>query len=145
MGIDHMIQTTHARKCLATLSHALAALNKAEAVSLDYDVFRAACVKEFEIVLEQCGSLIKKSLRDYVSSPRQIGELNFKDVFRYGGLHGFLSIAQVERWLKYRDNRNDTAHDYGENFANETLKLLPQFIIDATDLLDLIDQKAQQS
>jgi nucleotidyltransferase substrate binding protein (TIGR01987 family) len=145
MATEHVIHTLHARKCLATLSHALVALNKAEPASLDYDVFRAACVKEFEIVLEQCGTLLKKSLRAYAVSTRQVDELNFKDVFRHGGLHGFLSIEQVERWLKYRDNRNETAHDYGENFANETLKLLEQFIEDASHILNVIDQKASQA
>ena len=28
-----------------------------------YDVFRAACVKEFELILEQGGRLLRKSLR----------------------------------------------------------------------------------
>jgi Nucleotidyltransferase substrate binding protein like len=144
MSNEPAIQTSHAKKCLATLAYALAALNKADAASQDYDVFRAACVKEFEIVLEQCGMLLKKSLYDFVAHPRLINELNFKDVFRHGGLHGFLDKAQIVRWLKYRDSRNDTAHDYGENFANATLKLLPQFVQDASDLLGKIDLKAQQ-
>ncbi|MEN8219100.1 MAG: hypothetical protein ABFS56_22570 [Pseudomonadota bacterium] len=30
-----------------------------------------------------------------------------------------------ERWFEYRDNRNNTAHDYGEHFAESTLKLFP--------------------
>ena len=47
----------------------------------------------------------------------------------------------VERWLRYRDNRNDTARDYGEDFAEATLKLLPDFIADAGALADLIDRE----
>ena len=35
-----------------------------------------------------------------------------------------MSIDAVERWFAYRDNRNNTAHDYGENFAKETLCLM---------------------
>jgi hypothetical protein len=31
----------------------------------------------------------------------------------------------------YRDNRNNTAHDYGVGFAEETLTLLPEFLADA--------------
>ena len=45
----------------------------------------------------------------------------------------------VERWLKYRDNRNDTAHNYGEDFAETTLKLLPAFVADAKALADMIE------
>lgn len=37
----------------------------------------------------------------------------------------------VERWSAYRDNRNNTAHDYGEGVVKETLVLLPGFIADA--------------
>ncbi len=45
--------------------------------------------------------------------------------------HDLIHLEEAERWLGYRDNRNDTAHDYGAGFANDTLALLPQFIIDA--------------
>ena len=136
------LQTVFAKKCLATLQHALEAIAQTAEDSVHRDIYRAACVKEFEIVLEQCGKLLKKTLRAYVGNPRQIDELNFKDVFRHGALHGLLSLEQSERWLIYRDNRNDTAHDYGENFANETLKLLPQFIQDAKALLNTIETKS---
>ena len=40
--------------------------------------FRAACVKQFEIIQEQCGSLLKKRLRPYFASNRQTNELAFK-------------------------------------------------------------------
>jgi len=34
--------------------------------------------------------------------------------------------------------RNDTAHDYGADFANEILAVLPQFIVDAYRLNEVI-------
>lgn len=46
----------------------------------------------------------------------------------------------MERWLAYRDNLNYTADDYGEDFAETTLKLLPTFIIDARALADMIEE-----
>ena len=46
----------------------------------------------------------------------------------------------VERWLRYRDNRNDTVHDYGEGFAETTLKLLPGFIVDARALVEVVEK-----
>ena len=45
-----------------------------------------------------------------------------------------------ERWFGYRDNRNHTAHDYGEAFAEATLGLLPSFIADARDLAQVIEE-----
>ena len=41
---------------------------------------------------------------------------------------------------RIRDNRNDTAHQYGEGFAETTLKLLPQFIADAKELAQVITE-----
>lgn len=55
----------------------------------------------------------------------------FKDIFRQAAKHGLITIEEAGRWLVYRDNRNDTTHDYGEGFANQTLALPPQFIEDA--------------
>ena len=43
----------------------------------------AAAVTEFEIILEQCGSLLKKRLQPYFASNRQANRLTFKDAFRH--------------------------------------------------------------
>ena len=102
------------------------------------DIYRSACVKEFEIVLEQCGNLLKRRLRPYFASNRQADSLTFKDRFRHAVRHDLILVDSCERWFLYRDNRNDTAHDYGENFAGSTLQLLPAFISDAKSLAGVI-------
>ena len=91
-----------------------------------------------EIILEQCGSLLKKRLRPFFSSHRQADRLTFKDAFRNAAKHGLITVEASERWFVYRDNRNDTAHNYGERFAETTLKLLPDFISDAKALARVI-------
>ena len=48
-------------------------------------------------------------------------------------------MEEAERWLSYRDSRNDTAHKYGEHFAEAILELLPAFIADAKSLVDTIE------
>jgi hypothetical protein len=63
-----------------------------------------------------------------------VDALVFNDVLRQAGKHGLMDADAVERWLGYRANRNNTAHDYGEGFANETLKLLPQYLADVRSL-----------
>ncbi|NOS87684.1 MAG: nucleotidyltransferase [Methylococcaceae bacterium] len=125
------LNTDYFARCIATLERAFITLNGLSREDDLYDIYRAACVKEFEIILEQTGKLIKKCLKPYFASPKQVDQLNFKDAFRYASKHGLLELDEAERWLSYRDNRNDTAHDYGAGFADETLVLLPQFIVDA--------------
>ncbi|MGQ9827029.1 MAG: hypothetical protein ACUVSW_04105 [Roseiflexus sp.] len=59
-----------------------------------------------------------------------------------------LSLVEVERWFAYCNNRNSTAHDYGEAFVRQTLHLLPDFICDAHTLAErlrtgsLLDKEA---
>ena len=130
------IDTAFLVRCTGTLEEAhrlLLGLGDERDGSM-YDILRAACVKEFELVLEQSGSLLRKRLRPFFASNRDADRLAFKDLFRHAAKHGLVSAEACERWFAYRDNRNDTAHDYGEAFAEETLRLLPDFIADARAL-----------
>lgn len=136
----NQLNTDYFARCIATLSQAFENLNQQPQDSVAYDIYRAACVKEFEIILEQTGKLLKKRLKPYFASSKQVDQLIFKDVFRQAAKHGLITLEEAERWLIYRDNRNDTAHDYGEGFANQTLALLPQFILDARRINEVIQQ-----
>ena len=136
------INTDFLTRCINTLESAFEQLQQYEPSDTFYDIFRAASVKEFEIVLEQSGSLLKKRLRPYFASNREADRLTFKNAFRRAAKHGLISVDVCERWFAYRDNRNDTAHDYGEKFAETTLKLLPDFITDARELAGIIAEDA---
>ena len=134
------IDTVFLRRCIQALELALAEAGKRqEASDFLYDIYRAACVKEFELVLEQSGKLLRKRLAAFFASNRQADRLAFKDLFRHAAKHGLMTPDTVEHWLRYRDNRNDTAHNYGEDFAETTLKLLPAFLADAKALADMIE------
>ena len=137
------LNTDYYLRCVTTLEQAFTALNSEPEDSIRYDIYRAACVKEFEIILEQTGKLLKKCLKTYFPSPKQVDQLTFKDIFRHASKVNLISLEETERWLLYRDNRNDTAHDYGAGFANETVALLPQFIKDSYAINTLIQNHSQ--
>ena len=132
------INTDFLLRCIRTLEAAHGQLQQQETDNISYDIYRSACVKEFEIVLEQCGNLLKRRLRPFFASNREADRLTFKDRFRHAAKRGLISVESCERWFQYRDNRNDTAHDYGENFAEATLALLPQFIEDSRTLAGVL-------
>ncbi len=138
------IETDYLKRCIEALARAFGALRELEAAGESdrvlYDVYRAACVKEFELVLEQSGKLLKKRLRPWFASNRHADRLTFKDTFRHANKHCLIGTDACERWFRYRDNRNDTAHDYGEGFAEATLKLLPDFLVDAEALAVVIGE-----
>ena len=128
----------HLDRSLETLRSAYLMLEKAEKGSIDYEIYRNAVIKGYELSLETAGKLLKKSLKSFFATSQAVDALTFKEIFRYGAKHGILSIEEVERWFEYRDNRNTTAHDYGAEFAEKTLKLIPDFINDAVKVAEKI-------
>ena len=129
LNVDHLLRTA------ATLEQALLAIERTPAEDVVmFDLFRNAAIKSFELSLETAGKLLRKALKAFGGSPRSVDALVFNDVLRHAGKHGLLDEAGVRRWLAYRANRNTTAHDYGEGFANVTLKLLPGFLRDVQGL-----------
>jgi uncharacterized protein YutE (UPF0331/DUF86 family) len=100
------------------------------------NIFRNAVVKGYELTLETAGKLLLKALKSYFANPKEVDRLVFKDIFRHAAKHDILTIDEVERWFKYRDNRNTTTHDYGEGFTENTLVLMPDFISDVKKLLE---------
>lgn len=134
------IDTAYLERCISTLEKALSLLHQSQLDTIDYDMYRSACVKEFEIILEQSGKLLRKVLKPYFHSSKAVDQLVFKDVFRHAVLRNIITFDEGERWMQYRDSRNNTAHDYVINFAEETLLFLPQFILDAKELVTSIRQ-----
>ena len=102
--------------------------------SIDQEVFRNAIVKGYELAQETAFKLIKRALKDYGHGGKKLDATPVKELLRLAATHGLMTVEEVERWFAYRDNRNSTAHDYGEGFAKETLVLLPGFVEDAKTL-----------
>jgi nucleotidyltransferase substrate binding protein (TIGR01987 family) len=125
------LRTEHLARCLETLEKSLAQLARAPADSIEYEIYRNAVVKGFELTLETAGKLLRRAIKSYTGNPRAVDELTYKDVLRHAAKHSLLDSAAVQRWFAYRDNRNSTAHDYGVGFAEETLTLMPGFVADA--------------
>jgi hypothetical protein len=129
LNVEHLLRTA------ATLEQALLALQShRDGNDVMFDLFRNAAIKSFELSLETAGKLLRKALKGYLGNPRAVVALVFNDVLRHAGKHGLLDVPGVERWLACRANRNNTAHDYGEGFANDTLKLLPLYLQDVRSL-----------
>ena len=128
------LNTDHFARCITTLETSLTLLEGADVESIDYEIYRNAVVKGFELTLETGGKLLRRALKAFSGSPREVDRLTYKELLRHAAKHGLMSTEQVERWFVYRDNRNSTANDYGVGFAEDTLKLLPGFVLDARDL-----------
>ena len=56
------INTDHLNHCISTPRVAWEGLQQCETGDVLYEIYRAACVKEFELVLGQSGRLLKRRL-----------------------------------------------------------------------------------
>ena len=135
------LNTDHLKRCIDTLRSSLNFYEQAAEGSIDREIFRNAIVKGYELAQETSFKLLKKSLRDYGHGARKLDSTPIKDLLRLSATHGLMTIEEVERWFAYRDNRNKTAHDCGENIAKETLRLIPGFIADVTRLEAILRER----
>ena len=133
------IDTTFLRGRIVALEVSLQGVGRHRDDHVAYSMYRAACLKEFELVLEQSGKLLRKRLATRFATNRQADRLHFKDLFRHAARHGLTDCDAVERWIRYRDHRSSSTLDHGEGFSRRTLGLLPGFIDDAKALAEVIE------
>lgn len=133
------INTEYLARCITTLEKAYELIKTAQEGSIDYEMYRNSLVKGFEMTLEQSGKLLRKRLLPYFASKKAVDALTFKDLFRHAYKYSLLNEDEISRWMKYRDNRNNTAHDYGRAFAEETLALIDDFLKDVKNLRTVIE------
>ena len=138
-GRRDRIDTGFLRRCILALEVAFNEVKSYGESDILHDLYRDTCVKEFELVLEQSGKLLRKRLAAFFASNRQADQLYFKDLFRHAAKHQLIDVETAERWLVYRECQNDSANRYGEHFAESVLELLPDFIADAKLLADSIE------
>jgi hypothetical protein len=95
------IDTTYLERCIHTLERAYMLLQETNPLEIDYDMYyRSACVKEFEIILEQCGKLLRKCLKPYFHTSQAVDKLYFKDVFRQAVLRSIITLDLCERFFR---------------------------------------------
>lgn len=135
------LNTEYLKRCIETLQKSYLLIKTVEENTIDYEMYRNSLVKSFEMTLEQAGKLLKKRITSYFATKKEVDALTFKDLFRYAAKFSLINEDELLRWFNYRDNRNNTAHDYGEVFAKETLKLIDNFISDTYKLKDIIENE----
>ena len=135
------LNTEYLTRCIETLEKAYTLIKQTKEDTVDYEMYRNSLVKGFEMTLEQSGKLLRKILVPYLSSKKAADSLTFKDLFRHAFKYSLITNEEAERWMKYRDNRNNTAQDYGRAFAEETLLLIDDFLKDVKKLKTVIENE----
>ena len=109
-----------------------------------YNVFRGACMNEFQVILDLTASLLRRRLRPYFATASQVNGLTFPGVFREAARRGLISTDECRRWLVYRERCNVMAHRYGSEFAEQALEVLPSLVADARRIAEVIGAETDE-
>lgn len=70
-----IVDTEYYERCIKTLQNAYTLLSKENLDTIEYEIYRSTCIKEFEIILEQSGKLLRKVLSPYFHSSKEVDKL----------------------------------------------------------------------
>ena len=68
------LNTEHLKRYIATLEQSLILFNKTKSDSLENEIYRNAIVKSYELVLEMSGQLLKKVLKPFFATPKEVDQ-----------------------------------------------------------------------
>jgi nucleotidyltransferase substrate binding protein (TIGR01987 family) len=134
---------------LSSLSKAIESLektlkvaeNKELAASLDddaKDAIRAGGIQNFEFTYELCWKFMRRWLGINVGSTYVDG-VTRRELFRLSAENRL--ISDVEQWMEYHDARNETAHTYNEDTADDVFETSRIFLADAKKLLEALKER----
>jgi len=134
---------------LSSLSKAIESLektlkvaeNKELAAGLDddaKDAIRAGGIQNFEFTYELCWKFMRRWLGINVGSTYVDG-VTRRELFRLSAENRL--ISDVEQWMEYHDARNETAHTYNEDTADDVFETSRIFLADAKKLLEALKER----
>lgn len=91
-------------------------------------------IQRFEFVFE----LVWKTLKDYAEDKGRQDAVSPKDAFRVAADLGLIEDPLV--WFEFLKSRNEAAHLYDEQKADEVFSQIPNFIVSVENLISKIEQ-----
>ena len=134
---------------LSSLKEAMSSLEKAINVTcpekkmdgLDNDqkdTLRAGVIQNFEFTYELCWKFMKRWLENNMGSVYVDG-VPRRELFRLAAEHQL--IENIDQWMVYHDERNETAHTYDKNKAQEVFEAAKSFLKDAKICLKNLESR----
>ncbi|MDI6731125.1 MAG: nucleotidyltransferase substrate binding protein [Candidatus Margulisbacteria bacterium] len=131
-----MLDLSSLEKALASLKTALdVACSNEQIKKMGEDIkdtIRAGVIQNFEFTYELCWKFMKRWLENNLGG-MYVDGLNRRELFRLAAEHQL--INNVETWMDYHDQRNETAHIYDKETAEEVFESAKSFLKEAEILL----------
>lgn len=125
----------------SALTRAVARLRKgiARAESArDDEELRDAVIQRFEYTFELAWKMLKRRLEADAAVPSAVDRMSFRDLLREAAEKGL--VADPERWMFYREQRNLTSHVYDADKAAEVYQTACAFVHEAQRLLTALTE-----
>jgi len=129
------------QKAVMSLERALnvAAPDRLKEMTADQqEVIRAGVIQNFELAYELCWKFVKRWLETNLS-PMIADGVTRRELFRLAAENRL--IDDVEQWMRYHDARNQTAHIYDLEIAQEVYETARGFVRDARKLLQALEAR----
>jgi nucleotidyltransferase substrate binding protein (TIGR01987 family) len=101
---------------------------------------RDGLIQRFEFTYELTHRVLRRYLRMVAASPDLFDRMPFQDLIRTGDEQGLLH-GDWPLWRRFRDMRARTSHTYSAAVAQHVVAGLPDFLTEATYLLDQLQQR----
>ena len=127
---------------LTALRRALASLERGATRALgapDDEELRDAMIQRFEYTYELCWRMLKRYLQQVVPDTTRLDGLSFRELLREGAERGL--IAEIEPWLQYRHQRNQTSHVHNAATAQAGFQTALSFRSAAAALLEQLERR----
>ncbi len=108
------------------------------------DVVRDGCIQRFEYCFELSFKMMRRYLREESPNPSHSDALGFRDVVREAFAKNIVS-RDLEAWIKFRDCRNQTSHNYNQKIAEEIFQNIPDFLSEAQYLIKQLSERVRQT
>lgn len=129
------------QKAVASLESSInvaSSLIKGEVDTAIEQVIRAGVIQNFEFTYELCVKFIKRWIEVNISGSNP-DTVTFKELLRTAAESQL--IHDVDDWVEYRDARNETAHTYDNDKADDVFNVSLNFVKDAKQLLLILEKK----
>jgi nucleotidyltransferase substrate binding protein (TIGR01987 family) len=105
------------------------------------DQIRDGLIQRFEFTYEISHKMLKRFLETTSANPAEFDAMTFQDLIRSGNERGLLR-KDWPAWRNYRDMRGRTSHTYAEQVALQVVAGIPDFLEEASFLLDRLHASA---
>ncbi len=105
------------------------------------EYIKDSCIKRFEYTYETSKKIMNKFLKKEYDKNEK--DLTINNIFRE--MYGFGFIKNFENWVNYREQRNNTSHEYDIEKARTVIVFIPDFIEDVRFFIEKLDKHLEQN